>query len=612
MNSTESQFLLPLLIKKKKIRNRDRMDTEKTKYVEILFDDVKHVNSIASESVVRSLMTFRQQEVFSGGMVILWKGRRVHLDGDDRLLNLKKHYERLTMSIAQDFLLYGFSILLAPSVLKKKTDDVQVTSHVDMQAVIVRIQPRTTSGLFSASNLDYLVLDRVKLLPLKNCIVLEHPLWKPHSSGTLHSPVGSLLSWWRQQQKELTRADMVAETLSRVNIFYEDMPELYKLVDQEDTDKSTQQSRTYSAQEYVRGGFLHRPEVKGQIDGALTRSLDNENNITRKKTAGIITLLGNLDKGEAVKLHELRQREAVYGGLLAENMEPMHKHILHEHVIPVNTYRAPRGTRIQRIQMPCDVKAQNRSSSSSSSGSVKRGDVMNSAFLDIKERTEKVFSEKAMSALEVGRGELGAWLFTGKRGFVRTILQDAIASVMKSDTVVWQDFEEVLREQEQERAQVTVEVDLKVQQKTEGDIEQEGEDSGKEEEKLNNEAGTDPEQDEGNDAIPAQLSEEQAEEAEKTVRELTGISTSEWSLVFYELIVEKQRAIIKDIYVRDEAYRHGRVTLEEEGTSKNTNNSKKRSGGPSDKHKNKVPSNTIVDPNDPNYVIVGPYRRRIK
>ena len=340
---------------------------------------------------------------------------------------------------------------------------------------------------------------------------------------------------------------------------------------------------------------------------------------SRKTTAGIMTLLGNLDKGKSIQLHELRQREAVYGGLLAENMEPMHKRILHEHVIPVNTYRAPRGTRIQRIQMPCDVKAQNRSSSSSSSASVKRGDVMNSAFLEIKENMEKVFSEKAMRALEVGRGELGAWLFTGKKGFVRTILQDAIASVMKSDTFVWQEFEKVLEKQEedreQERAQVAAGFQAIVKEEPQEDIEDEPneeEASGEIKEKPESEAGTDPKRDDGKIEISPQLSAEQTEEAEKTVRELTGISTSEWSLVFYELIVEKQRAIIKDIYVRDEAYRHGRVTLEEQGATKGVNTSKKRPAGRSEKQKNKLPSNTIVDPNDPNYLIVGPYRRRIK
>ena len=596
------------------------MDTEKSKYVEILFDDVKHVNAIASESVVRSLMTFRQQEVFNGGMVMLWKGRRVQLDGDDRLLQLKKHCERLMMSIAQDFLMYGFSVLLAPAGSKRGSEDVQVTSHVDMQAVIVRIQPRTVSGLFSASNLDYLVLDRVKLRPLKNCIVLEHPLWKPHSSGKLHSPIGSLLSWWRQQQKEMTRADMVAETLSRVNIFYEDMPELYKLVDQEDTDFSKQKSKSFDAPQYEKIPWgLRAPNMAGTSEGPLTRSLTNNNNITKKKSSGIITLLGNLNNGDAVQLHELRQREAVYGGLLAENLEPMHKHILHEHVIPVNTYRAPRGTRIQRIQMPCDVKAQNRSSSSSSSSSVKRGDIMNSAFLEIKEKMEQVFTEKAMRALEVGRGELGAWLFTGKKGFVRTILQDAIASVMKSDTVVWQEFEKVLEKQEEdreeERAQVAAGLQARVEEEPKENIDGEGEEedaSGEVKEKLESETDTDPKRDDGAIEISPHVSKEQTQEAEKTVRELTGISTSEWSLVFYELIVEKQRTIIKDIYVRDEAYRHGRVTLKEEGATKGAKISKKRPVGLSGNQKDKLPSNTIVDPNDPNYLIVGPYRRRIK
>ena len=590
------------------------MDTEGAKYVEILFEDVKDVNAIARESVVRSLLTFRQQEVFNGGMVMLWKGQRVSLHEDDRLLQLKKHYERLTMSVAQDFLLYGFSVLLAPSVSKRAGEDVQVTSHVDMQAVIVRIQPRTASGFFSASNLDYLVLDRLKARPLKNCIVLEHPLWKPHSSGNLNSPVGSLLSWWRQQQKELRRADMVAETLSRVNIFYEDMPELYKLVDEKNKTEDYESSSHF--QKVTLNGSLNiaAEGVRGKARGPLTRNLEREKTSSKSTVPGIINLLGNMSQGESIQLHELRQREAVYGGLLAENMEPIHKRILHEHVIPVNTYRAPRGTRIQRIQMPCDVKAQNRSSSSSSA--VKRGDVMNSAFLEIKEKMETVFVEKAMRALEVGRGESGGWLFVGKRGFARIILQDATASVMKGDSLAWKDLERALEEQQgaqgtDEDGSGLIEEAVKGVER-EDDEEEEAPPPAETEENLKNETGATSE--DGRAEEDPGLTKEQTEEAEKTVRELTGISGSEWSLIFYQLIVEKQRAVIRDIYVRDEAYRHGRVSLQEEErqTSERTNAYKKRPGGGSGKQANRLPSNSTVDPNDPNYVIVGPYRRRIK
>ena len=592
------------------------METESTKYVELLFDDVKDVNAIARESVVRSLLTFRQQRVFSGGMVVLWKGQRVFPNEDDRLMQLKKHYERLTMSVAQDFLLYGFSILLAPSVSKRGGEDVQVTSHVDMQAVIVRIQPRTASGFFSASNLDYLVLDRLKARPLKNCIVLEHPLWKPHSSGNLNSPVGSLLSWWRQKQKELRRADMVAETLSRVNIFYEDMPELYKLVDEESKSEDYEASSHFQNVR-LRGTLpVSAQTVRGKARGPMTRNLEKERTSSKSTVPGITKLLGNLSQGNSIKLHELRQREAVYGGLLAENMEPIHKRILHEHVIPVNTYRAPRGTRIQRIQMPCDVKAQNRSSSSSSA--VKRGDVMNSAFLEIKEKMENVFAEKAMRALEVGRGELGAWVFTGKKGFVRTILQDAVASVIRGDAVAWRGFEKVLEEQEEAGAvagggfRLKEEIVHDSQQKEEEEEEEAAAALVGKEEEPENEASKDPA--DGKVEAPPYLSEQQTEEAEKTARELAGISGSEWSLIFYELLVEKQRVVIKDIYVRDEAYKHGRISLKEDERAEagKTNTSKKRPAGNSGKRAQKLPSNTIVDPNDPNYLIVGPYRRRVK
>lgn len=393
----------------------------KNEYAEIPQEDIREVNILCRSHMVQSIISFRHQQIFQEGMILLLGSQRKPTWLSSDISSIKKHYERLTISIYKDFLMYGFSILQK----KNKGDDVfsKCTTHLDLQALTVRVRPYRNSTIFSPSDLEYLILEKRNLKPLKDCFVLEHPLWKPRSSGYLYSPVASLLPVWREQTKQLVRAQKVAETLSRVNIFYEDMPEMYALVDHEHRDKSNSTRDTYLTEDNGEKGIE-----------ALASRVTQNTDITDTKTKSIVTIMGLMSQDESTVLRQILTHDAVYSGLLSENLAPIREKIMHEQVIPVNTYRAPRGTRIHRIQMPCDFgKSQNRGSTTAAS---LKGDAMNSAYLDIKKKTDAHFEEQALRVLEVSKGEFGQWVWLGNNEFIWGILQDAICSIINSDAEI--------------------------------------------------------------------------------------------------------------------------------------------------------------------------------
>lgn len=98
------------------------------------------------------------------------------------------------------------------------------------------------------------------------------------------------------------------------------------------------------------------------------------------------------------------------------------------------------------------------------------------------------------------------------------------------------------------------------------------------------------------------LTEKDKVEIEDTVLDLAGMSSGQWSLMFYAYYVQKKKKVKSDLfnlkYVEDEY-----SSLSESSKPKQKNSKKKVQT---------LSSNTIQDPDDPNFVIVGPYRRRIK